>query len=379
MLDITELIEKKQEGSYWDFKKQWYKTDENAKKSEDLLHDIICMANNLTNNNGYIIIGVNEDEDYRINDISEDPNRKNTQKLVDFLKDKKFAGDIRPVVKVENIQLHEGIIDVIVVTNDNNTPYFLKETYGKVLANHIYTRIQDTNTPKDRSADIDKVEFLWKKRFGLTTNIIEKMELYISDAANWTNGPYGENYKFYNLFPEFTISYDLEYDLNPQYVFYAFNQYDTTVYFRQLQLKYHQTLLKVIEAVSIDGGRFFTPCPINDSIVIDNIQDEILFKYFEKDSFLYKLSNFFYQQDRNQEFVMARNKFFNIVLLFENEVERFKFKNYVLTNWCNKEKYEYGITTEHIPQINGLKKDAYKKEYKDGIILNRMLKEFRKQ
>lgn len=379
MLDIVNLIETKQEGSYWDFKKQWYIKDENGRKFDNLLHDIICMANNLTNNDGYIIIGVNEDEDYRINDISEDPNRKNTQKLVDFLKDKKFAGDIRPVVKVENIQLDEGLIDVIVVTNDNNTPYFLKETYGKVLANHIYTRIQDTNTPKDKSADIDKVEFLWKKRFGLTTNIIEKMELYISDATNWTNGPYGENYKFYNLFPEFTISYDLEYDLNPQYVFYAFNQYDTTVYFRQLQLKYHQTLLKVIEAVSIDGGRFFTPCPINDSIVIDNIQDEILFKYFEKDSFLYKLSNFFYQQDRNQEFVMARNKFFNIVLLFENEVERFKFKNYVLTNWCNKEKYEYGITTEHIPQINGLKKDAYKKEYKDGIILNRMLKEFRKQ
>lgn len=256
MLDITELIEKKQEGSYWDFKKQWYKTDENAKKSEDLLHDIICMANNLTDKDGYIVIGINEDDDYTINDVSNDPNRKNTQKLVDFLKDKKFAGDIRPVVKVEHIQFSEGVIDVIVVTNDNNTPYFLKETYGKILANHIYTRIQDTNTPKDRSADIDKIEFLWKKRFGLTNNILEKMELYISDATNWTNGPYGENYKFYNLFPEFTISYDFEDELKPQYAFYAFNQYDTTVYFRQLHLKYHQTLLNVIEAVSLDGGRF---------------------------------------------------------------------------------------------------------------------------
>ena len=25
MLEIVDLIEKKQEGSYWDFKKQWYK------------------------------------------------------------------------------------------------------------------------------------------------------------------------------------------------------------------------------------------------------------------------------------------------------------------------------------------------------------------
>ena len=295
------------------------------------------------------------------------------------MKDKKFAGDIRPVVKVENIQLDEGVIDVIVVTNDNNTPYYLKETYGKVLANHIYTRIQDTNTPKDRSADIDKVEFLWRKRFGLTTNILEKMELYISDAANWTNGPYGENFKFYNLFPEFTMSYDFEDDQLPQYAFYAFNQYDTTVYFRQLELKYHQTLLNVIDAVSIDAGRFFTPCPVNDSIVIDNIQEEILFKYFEKDSFLYKLINFFCQQERTQGFVMARTKFFKIVLLFENDVERFEFKKFVQNNWNNKEEYESGITTEHIPQIEGLKKDAFKKEYKNGIILNRMLEKFRKQ
>ena len=76
---------------------------------------------------------------------------------------------------------------------------------------------------------------------------------------------------------------------------------------------------------------------------------------------------------------MARNKFFKIVLLFENEVERFEFKNYVKNNWNNKEKYEYGISTEHIPQITRLKKDAYKKEYKDGIVLNRMLQEYREQ
>lgn len=41
--EILELVLLKQEGSYWDFKREWYSPDKKA----DLLHDIICMANNL--------------------------------------------------------------------------------------------------------------------------------------------------------------------------------------------------------------------------------------------------------------------------------------------------------------------------------------------
>ena len=51
---IFELINLKQEGEYWDFKRQWHEN------KTDLLHDIICMANNLSNNDGYIIIGIDE-------------------------------------------------------------------------------------------------------------------------------------------------------------------------------------------------------------------------------------------------------------------------------------------------------------------------------
>ena len=41
--EILELISLKQEGAYWDFKKEWYEEG----KQPDLLHDIICMSNNL--------------------------------------------------------------------------------------------------------------------------------------------------------------------------------------------------------------------------------------------------------------------------------------------------------------------------------------------
>ncbi len=74
--DIKKLISLNQEGNYWDFKREWYSQDKKA----DLLHDIICMANNLVNRDAYIIIGVDEENDYSFSSVKSAPNRKNTQK-----------------------------------------------------------------------------------------------------------------------------------------------------------------------------------------------------------------------------------------------------------------------------------------------------------
>lgn len=123
--EIEELIMMHQEGPYWDFKQEWY----DDSKDGDLLIDIICMANNLVDRDAYIIIGVNEECDYAIQDVSQDANRRNTQMLTDFIRGKKFAGDFRPVVTVEQVHLDGGLVDVIVVHNSINTPYYLKEKY----------------------------------------------------------------------------------------------------------------------------------------------------------------------------------------------------------------------------------------------------------
>ena len=152
--EILQLISLQQEGGYWDFKRQWYTN------KTDMLHDIICMSNNLHNRAAYIIIGIDEEKYYSVVDVSGDPNRKNTQKIVDFLKDKKFAGGIRPIVHVESVCCPGGTIDVIVIENSHSTPFYLTNQYEGVHANNIYTRIMDTNTPKDSSADINHVEQL---------------------------------------------------------------------------------------------------------------------------------------------------------------------------------------------------------------------------
>ena len=176
-IEITNLIDSYREGAYWDFKQQWYK------KNSDMLHDIICMANNLENRDAYIIIGVTDD--FQLCGVENDSHRKNTQNLTDFLKGKKFAGDFRPEVEVRPINLNNVVVDVICVKNNDHVPYYLMENNKTELRPyHIYTRVQDSNTPKDKSADLIHVEMLWKKRFHLLDQPIKKFEYLLSEKKN---------------------------------------------------------------------------------------------------------------------------------------------------------------------------------------------------
>ena len=115
--EILQLISLQQEGGYWDFKRQWYTN------KTDMLHDIICMSNNLHNRAAYIIIGIDEEKNYSVVDVSGDPNRKNTQKIVDFLKDKKFAGGIRPIVHVESVCCSGGTTTIPLQLNERADYY----------------------------------------------------------------------------------------------------------------------------------------------------------------------------------------------------------------------------------------------------------------
>ena len=203
--EILELIALGTEGDYWDFKQKWH--ENNA----DLLHDIICMANNLADRDAYIIIGVSDGQStngIQIIGVPED-NRKSQQNLIDFLKDKKFAGGLRPTVYVQTLNVGGKTIDVIIVKNTSNTPYFLVEqhNYGQecVRAGHIYTRIGDTNTPKVAFADIDKVEYLWRKRFGIDLTVNERLLRLLDNPNGWLGDFNNDNHKYHSIYPEFQI------------------------------------------------------------------------------------------------------------------------------------------------------------------------------
>lgn len=83
---IFDLISKKKEGEYWDFKEKHHES------RIELLHDIICMANSLYCGNRYIIYGV-EDDTYSIKGISEDSRRLKQAKVCWRLSSNNFDGD----------------------------------------------------------------------------------------------------------------------------------------------------------------------------------------------------------------------------------------------------------------------------------------------
>lgn len=162
--NIKELINSKREDDYWDFKEQWHDN------KSALLHDIICLANNRVDRDAYLIFGV-RDKTYEIIGIENDLNRKNQQKIIDFLKSIPFVSGIRPSIEVKTIMIENHELDILIVKNSYDTPYFLLKDYndkGKIVRRYsIYTRVKDTNTPKDSIADINQIEFLWKRRFHL--------------------------------------------------------------------------------------------------------------------------------------------------------------------------------------------------------------------
>ncbi len=272
----------KQEGVSWDFKRQWY---DKEKGKSDLLHDIICMANLPTDDDGLIIIGVDEEHDYSLNDVTSDKNRKNSHELVKFLRDKHFDGGVRPTVYVESVIVADKTLDVIVVENSNNTPYYLSERFQQVEAYHIYTRVGDSNTPIDKSADRNIVEALWKKRFGIDKPTLERFKIYLHDYTNWESAD-GEQSWYYKFAPEFRIETEREEGADA-YNYYCFTQINSRPSYFIVLLKYHSTIMVDTRAVSLDSGNFFTAVPEA------HMFGYMPYYYYDTDSIQYSLHCFF--------------------------------------------------------------------------------------
>lgn len=372
--EILELISLKQEGSYWDFKKEWYEVGKQA----DLLHDIICMANNLENRDAYIIIGIDEENEYRVNDMTNADNRKSTQMLVDFMRNKKFAGGIRPRVMVEIMQLETGIIDIIVIKNGYSTPYVLEESYQGVNANNIYTRVMDSNTPKNKTAEISHIEYLWKKRFRLLTTPLEQAFYYFLNKEDWLDVPDDSSIirQYYKYAPEYIIEYCMC-DDRDGYEYYLFSQTDSRPRWYNIYVKYHQTTLFSTIGIGLDCGRYFTNIPCTDFLFDDcRHNGNVSFKYYVKGTKEMILHDFFCDYD-SHEAMYARDRFEEIILIFLSDEEKKIFKEYVSTKWSERQNYLEDVRLPHMELPSTYREDAFKEEYENAIVLKKMLDEYR--
>ncbi|MGO4548102.1 ATP-binding protein [Paenibacillus sp. 2TAB23] len=373
--EIKELILSQREDDYWDFKQQHHTN------KADLLHDIICMANNRVDRDAYIIFGIT-DKTCEIVGVKNDENRKNQQMIIDFLKPQKFVSGIRPRVEMRTLILADHEVDILIVKNSTDTPYFLTDRYSDgnktVRSNHIYTRVGDTNTDIDKSADINNIEYLWKKRFLLTRSPFEQIIKRLENKDEWKR----DDDTYYNIFnPEFTIIIDKDNEFGPRGAeFYAYVMEDSSPSYRMLTIKYYGTQLFNCQVVLLDGGRYLTPTPEWDYFFFGEVKmnPDYAMKYFTKDSPKYKLHEFIYNEE-NYEEEHVRSRFFEVVLLFETELEKDAFMGYI---YRNKEVFLYNLNSLKdnfwtIEVETERQREYFLSRLKTGTVLNQMLIEYR--
>ena len=236
----------------------------------------------------------------------------------------------------------------------------------------------DTNTPKNASADINVIEKLWKKRFGIDATALDRALLFLQKPYDWVDSDDGK--KFYKYAPEFTLEDIQAEDGKDGYEFYLFNQCDSRPRWYDINIYYHQTLLYSLGGVALDGGRCFTSTPRTDGISLykESYHNwDISYKYFVKDSIEYIVHLFYITEDMDEE-LTARQRFLECVLVFESEFERTKFNDFVIANYG---KYNVDAFSSdrlpHFPDLEGYNMDALKKDYLQSQLLQQMLKDFR--
>lgn len=371
--EIEKLIALKQEGEYWDFKREWYSIN----NTSDLLHDIICMANNMADRDAYIIIGVDEEEDYAVRDVSQDENRRSTQQIVDFLRSKNFAGDVRPIVFIETVEFEEGKVDVIVIKKSDHTPFYLTKEHKGVKPYHIYTRVQDTNTPKDSSAAIKDVEYLWKKRFKLLVSPLEKVKYLLTRKDEWVRSPLEYRMaEYHSVFPEYQIEhvYDKSRD---GYEYYLFSQTDKTPHWYDINIFFHQTMLASFGGVALDGGRYFTSTPDKGFISLNHCNSEIIYyRYYLKNSLNYIIHGYFSAEADNYEARLSKEKFLECAIIYDSVEEKTHFESYVKEKWKHRELYAKKCNLPYFPEIEGYNMDTLIENYENAKILKMMYQDF---
>lgn len=185
-MDIKKLL-KLTESDYLDFKQQWY--ENNA----DLIHDILCLSNSLSENKErFIIIGVKENSKTKLKKlycIKNDKNKKTEADIVTLLRGSNM--NYFPKIEVLKHSVKGNYIDCIKITPFlEHLPYVLTKDYSKdkgikIIKNAIYSRDGSCNTPKTESANIDKIKKMFLMQRGEQYTPQEKFDTWINEIDSW--------------------------------------------------------------------------------------------------------------------------------------------------------------------------------------------------
>lgn len=317
---IKILIDSKREGINWDFKVEPH--DNNA----ELLHDIICLSNADFNGKRFLIFGVEDpSKGANIKGLKKDQaNRKNQANFIDFLREKEFSGENRPELELRTINISEVEIDVLIIFDNPYKPYFLTKDYNdkgvKVKANYIYTRINDTNTPINQSADISKIEKMWRERFGLDIIPLDKMKILLKKPDEWFKDIGNKSYSYHKQFPEFRIEFS---DVNEFWEVYSFFYTNHKSFYGNALFKYHSTTLFELEYIYCDEMRVILSSPKTECLEFQDSRE--WFYYYN----LQDLDGIFLHFITDGKFRMSSRTSFSPFVIFKNDIQMEKFLEYL--------------------------------------------------
>lgn len=269
-------------------------------------------------------------------------------------------------------------ISIFVIKNGYSTPYVLEESYRGVNANNIYTRVMDSNTPKNKTAEISQIEYLWKKRFRLLMAPLEQVFYFLLKREEWEDVPDDSSVTrmYYKYSPEYVIEY-AGCDDRDGYVYYLFSQIDSRPHWYNIYVKYHQTILFSTIGVGLDGGRYFTNVPCTDFLFDDwHHEGNISFKYYVKGTKEMILHDFFCDYD-SHDAMYARDRFEECILIFVSDTEKENFKDYAASKWSKRQDYLEDVRLPRMELPGVYREDAFKEEYENALVLKKMLDEYR--
>ena len=264
---ISDLINQRVEGQYWDFKLKHH--DSKA----ELIHDVLCLANAKHTGARFLIFGVSN-KDYSLHSINQDAGRRTQADLATLFRDNAntFFQSRFPDFYLREIKIGGTLIDVLVIADVPDKPYYLVKDYVErrqidppgrveeviVRAHHIYSRVCDTNTPMNASAQPHEIERMWRERFGLDAPALERAKQYLSEPDAWSPMvENGCNMNFHHTtFPEFTLRVADAEDRIACHEEWTRGEIGTdNNHAGYYELHYRQTLLARIRYVSFDDHK----------------------------------------------------------------------------------------------------------------------------
>ncbi len=249
---VRDLIGRRSEGIYWDFKLKHHTN------KGDLIHDVLCLANAEHDGPRFLVFGV-EDGGASIRSIEGDGGRLTQADIAGLFRDNagKFFQSRFPTLHLRTIEIDGKLVDVLIIEDEPKKPYYLVERIKKVPAHHIYTRVCDTNTPVTDAAQPHEIERMWRERFGLDAPALARAKRYLAEPTVWTESEEnGYVCCHHDVFPEFTLRAATAEDWLGSSQEWTRGEIRTdNNHAGWYELRCHQTLLRRIHYVSFDDGK----------------------------------------------------------------------------------------------------------------------------